>query len=140
MRKEKGITMVSLVIYVVVMTIALVVMSSITNSFYNNTETLKGNVKEIVEFNKFNNYFLKEIKKYNNTVDTIGTNYIKFNSGNSFEFRKDNNSIYFNTNIKVCSRVESFNIALGADSTILNVTLKLENFEKSISYKLENIY
>lgn len=136
MKKENGITMISLVVYVVVMAIVLVIMTSIINNFYNNTSTVKGNVEEVVSFNKFNNYFLKEVKSYNNEIDSISSDYILFATGNSFSIKDD--VIYYN-NIEICDGVESMQINL-VESDIVNITINFENFNKSISYKVENIY
>jgi len=146
MKKNNGVTMVSLVIYVVVMTVVLGVMSSIITSFYNNTDTVQGNVQEIVEFNKFNTYFLKEVKLNNNEVDHVSEDntYILFKSGNSFSI--SNNKIYYN-NIKICDNVQDLKFVLEQDTedvegeySIINVTVQLESFNKSLKYKLENIY
>lgn len=142
MKKENGITLVSLVIYVIVMTIVIGIMSSIITNFYNNTDTVKSNVQEIVEFNKFNNYFLKEVKTLNNKIDVVSDNYILFTTGNSFSI--SNNSIYYN-NIKICENVKRMQISIGKngdgiDKTIVNIALSFEDFNKSISYKIENIY
>lgn len=146
MKKDNGVTMVSLVLYIVVMTIVLGVMSSIITNFYKNTNTLQGNTQDVVEFGKFNTYFLKEVKTNNNKVDHISTDnsYILFTSGNSFSI--SNNALYYN-NIKICDKVQSLEFALEQDKedgteeyTIINVTLNFSNFNKSIRYKLENIY
>lgn len=151
MKNQKGITLVSLIIYIVVMMIVLVVMSSIISNFYMNTEGMNANVEEILNFNKFNMYFLKEIKLYNNKVDTIKSEgdspYILFTSGNSFVF--NSNKIYYN-NVEICDNVKSINFEKGKnkdengneteDETIVSVTLSFENFSKTINYKLENIY
>ena len=149
MKNQNGITLVSLVIYVIIMIIVTGIMGSIINEFYTNTETVQGNVKEIVEFNKFNTYFLKEVKSYGNEVDHIDNsqNYILFKSGNAFSL--SNNNIYYN-NLKICSKVQDINISFGTykngegteveDNTVIKVTLKFSNFEKSIKYKVENIY
>lgn len=144
MKKENGVTMISLVVYVAVMTVIIGVMSAIITNFYNNTDTVQESVQEIVEFNKFNNYFLKEVKTNNNEVDHIsnGNNYILFTSGNSFSI--SNNAVYYN-NIKICNGVQSMQISLGKngdgiDKSIVNVTLNFKSFNKSISYKIENIY
>jgi len=144
MKKENGITLSSLVLYVVVMIIVIAVMSQIVSNFYNNTDSFRGDVKEVVKFNKFNSYFLKEIKLYNNKIDSATENYILFSSGNSFSVF--NNAIYYNK-IKICDEVKSITFELKQDDedqegeyTIVNVTLSFENFTKSINYKLENIY
>ncbi len=146
MRKNNGVTMVSLIVYVVVMTIVLGVMGSIITSFYNNTDAVQGNVQAIVEFNKFNSYFLKEVKLNNNQVDHVSEDntYILFKSGNSFSI--SNNKIYYN-NIRICDDVQALEFVLEQDTedpngeySIINVTVEFESFNKSIRYKLENIY
>lgn len=145
MNKEKGITLVSLVIYVVVMIMVLGVMSSIINSFYNNTNEVHENVQEIVEFNKFNSYFLREIKTKGNNVDSyVNNKYILFASGNSFVL--SDNSIYYN-NIKICDKVNNIQFNLIQDDedkeeeySIVEVTIKFKEFNKTVKYKLEDIY
>lgn len=142
MKKQNGITLVSLVVYVIVMFIVLAVMSSIISNFYNNTEAVQGNVEEVVKFNKFNSYFLKEVKNSNNKVDNLSSNYILFSSGNAFSI--SNNKIYYN-NILICDGVQNMSITLGKngdgiDRTIINVEIEFDNFNKSISYKIEDIY
>lgn len=144
MKKEKGITLVSLVVYIIVMVIIIAAMTTIIANFYQNTEAVQGNVQEIVEFNKFNSYFLKEVKTKNNKVDRVDLNYILFSSGNSFSI--SNNGIYYN-NIKICDNVQNIEFILeqdtedtGEEYSIISVTLDFENFNKSIKYKIENIY
>ena len=151
MKSERGITLVSLIIYIIVMTIILVVMNTIITTFYSNNQDVKLSVKEKIEFNKFNIYFLKEIKGYNNTIDTIGTKegnpYIIFESGNSFLFK--NNKIYYN-DIDICNNVKSvkfqneINYNQGGkkeeNKSIVIVSLEFENFKKTMKYKVENIY
>lgn len=151
MKSEKGITLVSLVTYIAVMIIVLVVMNSIITIFYNNNQGVRLSVKEIIEFNKFNIYFLKEIKAYNNSVDTIdskdGNPYIIFESGNSFLFK--DNRIYYN-NIIICSNLKNVKFENETnyrddgeeeiDKSIVIVSLEFENFRKTMKYKIENIY
>ena len=142
MKNQGGITLVSLVVYIMVMLIAIGVMTSIVNNFYKNTDAMQGNVGEIVEFNKFNNYFLKEVKTKNNKVDSISDSYILFTTGNSFSI--SNNIIYYN-NLPICNGVQSMKMELGIDGDgenkdIINVNIKFENFNKSLNYKIEEIY
>lgn len=138
MKSDKGITLASLALYIVVMIIVLGIMSSIITTFYANTEGMNAKVQELVEFNKFNMNFLKEVKLYNNSVDSIDENtYIVFTSGNSFSF--SNNKIYYN-NLKIANDVKKVKFEKGEDDTIINVTVEFESFSKTIKYKIENIY
>ena len=149
MRNNKGITLMSLVLYIAVMVIVIGVMSAILSDFYNNNNTMQEDTEDILEFNKFNTYFLKEIKSFGNSVDSIDEdgNYILFTSGNSFSF--SNNKIYYNTK-EICNGVESVNIAFRKsqndegeeieDKTIIDINFKLKKFNKVISYTIEDIY
>lgn len=141
MKKQNGITLVSLVVYVIVMIIVLTTISLIINQFYENNDTIEADTQEIIEFNKFNTYFLKEMKLQGNAIDSIAENYILFKSGNSFSF--NNNNIYYN-NVEICNNVEKLTLQQGKNGDgipdIVCVTLKFENFEKKLNYKLEEIY
>lgn len=141
MKNQKGITLTSLVIYVGVMIIILGVVSTIITQFYQNTTLMQANTDEIIEFNKFNTYFLKEVKSKGNAIDLVDENgtYILFTSGNSFLF--DNNKIYYN-NIEICDDVESakFEVLDEKNTEVITVTITFAKFSKSISYKIEEIY
>ena len=142
MKSKKGITLTSLVIYVIVMIIALATIGTIIRSFNQNVDSMETDTDDILQFNKFNAYFLKEIKAKGNKIDAISTNYILFNSGNSFSL--SNNKIYYN-NLEICKGVKTFNIAKGKDGDgvsddIVYVTIQINSFKKSINYKVEQMY
>ena len=68
MKKENGITITALIIYIIVMIMVLGVINVIINQFYQNTNSIEADTEEILEFNKFNTYFLKEVKSKGNKV------------------------------------------------------------------------
>ena len=138
MKSKRGVTLVSLIIYIMVTIIVIAIMSQIISRFYSNTQELNSDTESVLEFNKFNSYFLKEIKQRDNELDSIINNSILFTSGNTFS--KQGNHIYYN-NIPICSNVKSF-IAIEDehDNTIINISIEFENFSKSINYKIEDLY
>ena len=142
MKNNKGITLTALVVYIAVMIIALGVISAIITQFYKNTKSLDADTDEILQLNRFNTYFLKEVKARGNKVDSIKDNYILFSSGNSFSL--SNNEILYN-NIPICDKVKSITFKLGQngdekDKTIIYVQTTFNDFTKSMHYKLEEIY
>ncbi len=139
MKKQNGITLSSLVIYVIAMTIAIAVISSVITKFYSNTNSIQADTKEVIEFNKFNAYFLKEIKTLNNKVDRLEDKYILFTSGNSFSY--SNSSIYYNNKV-ICRDVKNitFSFPESENRDIINVNIEFDNFQKSLNYKIEDIY
>ncbi len=143
MKKCKGITLMSLIIYISVLFIIIGIMSSIIKNFYENNTGINDRTKEILEFNKFNTYFLKEIKKTGNKVESTikqeEKNYILFKTGNSFSLR--NGIIYYN-NIKICDGVSdlSFNYNPNEENIISAKVTFNNSFSKEITYKIEEIY
>ena len=142
MKKEYGVTLTALVIYIIVMLIAIGVISAIMSEFHYNTISIENNTEEILKFNKFNMFFLKEIKSKENKVNTINENYILFKTGNSFSLSGD--KIYYN-NLEICDKVQGFTILQGKNgdsiaTDIIYITISFENFAKSINYKIEEIY
>ena len=133
MKNNKGITLTALVVYIAVMIIALGVISAIITQFYKNTKSLDADTDEILQLNRFNTYFLKEVK---------ARGAYTFSSGNSFSL--SNNEILYN-NIPICDKVKSITFKLGQngdekDKTIIYVQTTFNDFTKSMHYKLEEIY
>ena len=143
MKKDKGITLISLIVYIIVMSIAIAVMSAIISNFYENTTAVQGSIEEIIKFNKFNTYFLKEIKSLDNNIDSMSEKYILFSSGNSFSI--SNNTLYYN-NVQICQGVNDISFEAIENEleleerTIIKVELEIGTFKKAINYKIENIY
>ena len=137
MKKQSGVTLVSLTIYIIVMIIVLFIMTMIVNQFYINVDNIEANTEEILQISKFNTYFLKEIKKQGNAIDTIDENYILFKTGNSFSFY--NGTIYYNQ-IAVCKNVKDFAIIEGNAPNIVKTIISFTNYTKAMSYKVEEIY
>ena len=138
MKSEKGITLMSIVIYIILLISVIGLMSIILTRFYANTNVAQADTEDLIQFNYFNTYFLKEIKTRNNQVETITGDYLVFTSGNTFS--KANHKIYYN-GVEICKGIEDVSWEQDqGDKSIINVTLLFENFEKSITYKIEEIY
>lgn len=63
MRSQKGVTMISLVLYVISFLAVTVVVAGITTFFYNNVEILDTKIGSNSQYNKLNVYMLNECKK-----------------------------------------------------------------------------
>lgn len=103
MKSEKGITLIMLVTYIVMTTIALAVLATITNYFYNNVYSLENKAMYAAEFNKFNVYIVQDVKnntKVNIQVPTTEQPYldtvIAFGNGNRYIYYNNPESSYKN--------------------------------------------
>lgn len=145
MKSEKGVTLVSLIVYVIAMVIVVAIVSVISSYFYKNINEVTGNSDPYKEYTKFNNYFSEEANKENikilecNLQNENGNNYIVFNNNVQYEFIKENKGIYRN-NIKICSNIDDckFEQSIKKGKDIVTVTFKSGNLTNQIIYTLKN--
>lgn len=150
MKSEKGITLISMTIYVIVMLIVVTVMVILTSYFYGNVDVNSTETKLNQQYTKFNSYFTEEVNKKDNKVMGIGetedaTNntkqrYILFSSGNQYTFVPENKAIYVN-NVKIAEDIIdcTFSKVEQNDKVIIAVTIKGDNnFTKFTKYTLVN--
>lgn len=140
MKEQKGITLSSLLIYIIILIMVIGVMSRVSMMFYENVNKFDNRTIELSKFNNFNTYFVKEIKQPSNGIDRIdeNNNYILFKSGNSFLFQNQN--IYYN-DLMIVDNVKYVRFEKDSnDNTIINVQIEFEEYSKSMNYKIEEIY
>ena len=141
MKNQRGVTLGSLVIYIIAMILIIGVMTSVTLNFNKNISNLEASTSEISKISDFNAYFVKEIKSPNNEVDRISDdgNYIIFKSGNSFSY--SDKAIFYN-NKKIVNEVKDINFSFTNQNVkdIITVSFTFEKFSKNINYKVEEIY
>ncbi len=105
MKSQKGITMASLGVYIVVSIIVVATLATIMANYKNSIKTMDNDAEYSSEYNKFNLYFLEEVKKPENSsmerAISIGTkeneyNSIKFKTGNEFMYKIKEEILYLN--------------------------------------------
>ena len=143
MKEQRGITLESLTIYIIALLIIIGLVSTVTTFFYSNILNISDNSKNMAEITKFNMYFLKDIKKSNNTVTAVvsDNSQITFSSGNVYKFQ--NNAIYQNK-IKICDNVSNaqFKLEKINNKDVVSVLLSIgEQMEvtKTVKYVLSGI-
>lgn len=107
MKSNKGITLTSLVIYVIAMVIVVTTVSTITSYFYKNIDNVNTGTDSSMTYTEFNMYFTQEINTKENypVLVSDGADYIVFSkTGNQYTFK--NSSIYKNQ-VKICDNIES---------------------------------
>ena len=139
---EKGITLTSLIIYVIAMLITITIVTVVTGYF----NTFYG------EFTKFQSFFTDEVNREKNKILEISNgetensqSYIAFSSGNQYTFVPANNAIYQN-NVKIANGVHSCKFEEINDNGKpgVRVTIKIKGNKESnaqirtVNYILEN--
>ncbi len=97
-KNEKGITLTSLILYVLIITAALALLANLSQYITRNLKKIDNNSISSEEFNKFNSNFVKDIKESNSVVITsTGQNYtIVLSNGANYNYYKKDKSIYKN--------------------------------------------
>ncbi len=104
MKQEKGITLTSLIIYMILLTFAISMLAVISDMFFSNTKYITESGKYISEFNKFNMYFIEDVKNNNNTYE-VTNHQIIFEDGTIYTYYEaPDNSIYRNK-VKICNNI-----------------------------------
>lgn len=105
MKSQKGITMASLGVYIVVSIIVVATLATIMANYKNSIKTMDNDAEYSSEYNKFNLYFLEEVKKPENSsmeransIKTVDNDYnsIKFKTGNEFMYKIKEEILYLN--------------------------------------------
>lgn len=142
---EKGITLTALVIYVTVMFAVITTISTIATYTYKNMNNLGEEGQYAVEINKFDMYFLRDIKKAEKISASGDTITIRYKD----EDENDCNIIYSKSNknitrddgkakINICKNVTECSFTISQKN--VKVVLKINNeFVKDMDYIAENL-
>ena len=116
MQNEKGVTLISVTIYIIVMLIIVAVITVLTSYFYRNIDINSVSQDLNGQYTKFNSYFTEEVNKRGNKLLEIGETenesgngtqkYIIFSSGNQYTYIPENKGIYMNQ-VKICWNIDS---------------------------------
>ena len=128
MKSEKGVTITSVLIYIIALTIVVIIVGRITTYFYTNMNSVTGDTAANAEYTKFNSYFTDEINIEGNKVADCGITedgnyYIIFSvSGNQYTFLKD--GIYMNKT-KISDDIEDCRFEYDTSTEVISVYLKI---------------
>ena len=103
MKSEKGVTLISLIVYLILLIFVITILSIVSSYFYTNLDKVGDMGKNMAYFNKFNMYFIEDIKN-NTEVYSTENNKLILGDGTIYTFTE--NSIYRNKN-KICENIES---------------------------------
>lgn len=141
MKNDKGITLTSLIIYIISMLIVIATITTLTSFFYKNVDINKLEQLDTEQFTEFSSIFAKEINIKNNKIIDCKTNiemidekeyknsYIIFSSGNQYTYKQETNTIYKN-NIKICTGIEDCDFSY----TFINSTYQIK-----VNFKTANL-
>ena len=143
MKSEKGITLISLTIYVIAMAIVVGVIAIISTFFYSNMEDTDNIVSPMTEYTKFNSFFSDEINHEGIEVVSCGTtdngqNYIVFSNEVQYTYISENKAIYRNK-VKIAKEIDDCEFATGTNNgkRVVNVKFNAGGKLRENTYTLK---
>ena len=140
MKSQKGITLISVTIYIIAMSVIIAIIAVISSYFYKNVDVSSTHINPLTEYIKFNSFFTDVANHSNIRVLECKQNYIVFDNGKQYTFVAKNKGVYENK-VKICREVENctFNHIIKNGKHIVEVKIKIGNEqEKSMQYTLRN--
>jgi len=133
MKSEKGLSLTSVIVYIIGMLIVATIIGTFTIYFYNNLTNSSN--KANIEYSKFNMNFLKDTKEENNKITNINNlaNMIQFSNGTTYLYQ--DKSIYRN-NVKISDNIEEFAIIYEVQNNkaVIKTLFQVDNKSYTTSY------
>lgn len=139
MKNNKGITLTSLIIYIIALLFLVGTMSTLTKYFYKNFDNLTIDDNAAKDYGTLNNYLSNDINsgKVENvmTTDDGSVLTIKLDNFVSHRYKFEDNSIFYleiqnnqvNKKVSICKKVTSCNFSITNKVINLNLVLNAKN-------------
>lgn len=138
MKSQKGITLISLTVYVFVMIIVVGVIAVVTGTFMKSLKENDFYNDPIAEYTTFNSYFTEETNKKGVQITDCKDDYIIFDNNVQYSFIPENKGIYRNK-VKICWDIDECKFSQTEENgkTIVTVEFKAGGQDKTTSYTIE---
>ena len=117
-------------------------LSRMSELFFLNTKFITENSKYVSEFNKFNMYFLEDIKNNKNTY-AVSSNQIIFEDGTVYTYKQNPDNGIYRNKVKICNNIVYCNFQ-NKEQIVNNLTKKIINVRIIINgsklFETENDY
>ena len=140
MKSQKGITLISLTIYIIVMVIVVTVVALISNYMFKNMNSVSEAIDPLTEYIRFNSFFTDEVNTSGIKILDCQDDYILFDNNVQYTFVEANEAIYLNK-AKIAKNVTNctFSVSENDGKKQINVQITLdEKKTKNTTYTLKD--
>ena len=136
MKSEKGITLTSVVVYVLIATALISSTALLSSFFFTNMSLIKEQNQYAPEFNKFSMFFIEDVK--NNKSAEVTTTKVTFADGTVYEYKDNEKSVYRN-DTKITQQLQFFAfstsnyVVSNTTKQIINVKMMIDGVPNSIN-------
>lgn len=141
MKSEKGVTLISVTVYVITMLLVVAVITVITTYFYKNIDISSKANDMNKQYTKFNSFFTAEVNKKDNSVIEANTkedgseSYIVFSEGKQYTFIKANKGIYMD-NTKIATNIDECTFDYNETTKLIRIYIKAGDWNKTTEYTM----
>lgn len=128
MSKKTAITMMSLVIYVTLLSALTGIALAVSNNLSDTTFYDKGIAQTMTNYEKVL-YYLNKSAMESDTCSTTDTT-ITFSNGDSFSYNAEKAEVYMNSGI-LCKNISAFNIG-NFENNLVNIDITLEKYTNTM--------
>lgn len=138
MKSEKGVTLITLTIYVIVMIIVVGIIAVVTGVFMKDLQEANFYNDPITEYTAFNSYFSEEVNHSGREVTECNGDYIIFDNNVQYSFIAENQGIYRNQ-VKICWDIEDCTFSTGVENgkTVVTVHFVSGGQDRTTKYTLK---
>ena len=129
MEKEKGITLISLIMYIVLLTFALVIVINVTSSLYYNLGQIDSDSQAEVSMAKINMFILSDIKGKGTIISDADSDSFVLCNGKTLEniTYSVKNEVLYRNKVKICETSDNS----------MQIYLKIGEYSKTVNYIIE---
>lgn len=143
MKNQKGITLMALTIYLIIFILVVSIVATLTSYFYTNVMTFDETTKSYSEINKFNMFFLQDLKDEKILIQTIPNqnSIVLYNKENleTITYLSEHNGIYRN-GVLIAKNIESMKFQVSSENSnileIIITTAGKNNIAKTMKYAI----
>lgn len=145
MKNSKGITLISLIVYIIVLLMVISIIATITTSMTTNLGAVEKSSKDVSKVNKFDMYFLSDIKNEGISIYDIKSNeyiILEDKNGEIIQYILKENAIYRleeknDTQIQICNEITGFEITKETNNKItIKIVVRENNYTSTKTYKI----
>lgn len=136
LKKEKGITLISLIVYVIALTMLVAVIANVSRSFYKNMSEFSDSDSIELKFTQLNTFFLREINSSDTYISLCTGSNIRFSDGTQYLYKEG--AVYYQTNdknIKICDGIKNCTFQHNGATGVVSVNISDGTNDKTIHYK-----
>lgn len=139
MKSQKGITLISLTIYIIAMVIVIAVIAVVSTFFYSNLSSTTELTNPSVEYTKFTSFFSDEMNHSNIKVLECKDNYIAFDNGVQYTYVSENRGIYKNK-VKIAREIKmcQFSTSIENGKNVVKVSIDIDGRIRDSTFVLKN--